>query len=395
MRVSDLQRLTFLLLFPIAVVFAGGCEKKNQYAAPPPPSVTVAKPIQKDVTDFLEFTGTTQAVASVDIRARVQGFLQSVHFKDGAVVKKGDLLYIIDPATYQASADKAEGDLAARKAQFDRAEVEYQRNLRLIKENATSERDLNNSKASRDTAKADVAVATANLENAKINLGYTTIRAPMDGKIGRSQVDVGNLVGAGEYTLLTTIKKYNPIYAYFTLNEHDLLAVMKMSRRESNKTPETEHVPVFLGLANDTGYPHEGELDFADLGVDQSTGTILLRGVFKNPYPHPIIPGLFVRLRVPLGIHSNALLVSERAIGTSQQGKYVLVVNEENTVEARPVQLGALDGGFREIVQGLKADDRVIINGMQRARPGSKVDPTPAAAAPAASSDKPAPAAKP
>ena len=395
MRVSDLQRLTFLLLFPIAVVFAGGCEKKNQYAAPPPPSVTVAGPIQKDVTDYLEFTGTTQAVASVDIRARVQGFLQSVHFKDGAVVKKGDLLYIIDPATYQASVDKAEGDLAAKKAQFDRAEVEYQRNLRLIKENATSERDLNNSKASRDTAKADVAVATANLENAKINLGYTTIRAPLDGKIGRSQVDVGNLVGAGEYTLLTTIKKYNPIYAYFTLNEHDLLTVMKMSRRENNKTPETEHVPVFLGLANDTGYPHQGELDFADLGVDQSTGTMLLRGVFKNPYPPPIIPGLFVRLRVPLGIHSNALLVSERAIGTSQQGKYILVVNEENTVEARPVQLGALDGGFREIVQGLKADDRVIVNGMQRARPGSKVNPTSAAAAPAASSDKPAPAAKP
>ena len=362
-------------------MITGGCKEKNQYAAPPPPSVTTAVPLQKEVVEFLEFTGTTQAIAAVDIRARVQGVLESIHFKEGALVKKGDLLYAIEPDTYQAALEKAQGDLAAKKAQLDRTEIEYQRNLRLEKENATSERELNNSKAARDSAKADVTVSNANLDTARINLGYTTVRSPLTGRIGRSLVDVGNLVGAGEFTLLTTIDQYDPIYAYFTLNERDLLRVMRLQRSEKGKG-DREKVPVFMGLADETGYPHQGQIDFVDLGVDQSTGTILLRGVFSNPPPPVILPGLFARLRVPVGKHENALLVPERAIGSDQLGQYLLVVNNENIVEHLPVKIGILEGGFREILEGVKADDRVIVSGLQRARPGAKVSPSEARPAP-------------
>jgi RND family efflux transporter MFP subunit len=372
------------LLFLIFVLMVtSGCEEKNHYAAPPPAPVTVSTPVQKDVVEFLEFTGTTQAIASVDIRARVQGILEKIHFKEGALVKKGDLLYTIEPDTYQASLDKAIGDLEAKKAQLERTEVEYQRNLRLQKENATSDRELTNSRAARDSAKADVTVANANLETAKINLGYTTVRSPLWGRIGRSVVDVGNLVGAGEFTLLTTINQYDPIYAYFTLNERDLLRIMGLNRHESGKD-EREKVHVFMGLSDETGYPHQGEIDFVDLGVDQTTGTILLRGVFPNPPPPVILPGLFARLRVPAGTHEKALLAPERAIGSDQLGQYLLVVNNENIVEYRPVKVGVLEEGLREILEGIKADDRVIVNGLQRARPGAKVQPTEARLAPGA-----------
>lgn len=219
--------LIFLLLGTLSA-----CEQGNRYVAPPPPPVTAAQPLQREVIEYLDFTGTTQSIASVDIRARVQGFLQSTHFKEGDSVKKGDLLYIIEPNTYQAAVDKAMADLAGQKAQYERAEIEYQRNQRLFKENATSDREVVNSKAARDSGKASVTMAEAALENARINLGYTTIRAPLGGRIGRSLVDVGNLVGAGEFTLLTTIKQYDPIYAYFTLNERQLLKVIKQERKK-------------------------------------------------------------------------------------------------------------------------------------------------------------------
>ncbi|HBZ55208.1 MAG TPA: efflux transporter periplasmic adaptor subunit, partial [Syntrophobacteraceae bacterium] len=350
------------------------CERKNQYVAPPPSPVTVGQPIQKSVVESLDFTGTTQAVASVDIRARVQGFLEKTHFTEGAVVKQGDLLYTIEPATYQAAVDKAVADLASKKAQLDKSEIDYQRNLRLIKENAASQRDLDNARASRDSAKADVAMAEASLETARINLSYTTIYAPISGRIGRSQVDIGNLVGAGEFTLLNTIKQYDPIYAYFSLNERDLLALITIYRQQG-PPPKRWEPPVFLGLSNESGHPHEGKLDFTDLAVDSSTGTILLRGVFPNPPRYSLIPGLFVRIRFPVGVKDQALLVSERALGVDQLGDYVLVVNQDNVVEQRPVKLGTTENGMRVIEDGLKADEWIVVDGIQRARPGAKVNP--------------------
>jgi RND family efflux transporter MFP subunit len=365
---------TFPLVVLTLVSLLVGCERKNQYVAPPAPPVTVSHPVQKSVIDSLDFTGTTQVVASVDIRARAQGFLESAHFTEGSTVNKGDLLYTIESGSYQAAVDKAIADLASKKAQLDKNEIEYQRNLRLIKENAASQRDLDNSKASRDSAKADAGVAEAALKTAQINLNYTTIYAPITGRIGRHLVDVGNLVGAGESTLLNTIKQYDPIYAYFALNERDLLTLLENYRKEGPAPPKWEP-PVFLGLSNESGHPHEGKLDFADLGLDQSTGTILLRGVFPNPLPRHIVPGLFVRIRFPTGKKELALLVTERALGVDQRGDYVFVVNQDNVVEQRPVKVGASENGMKVIEEGLKPDEWVVVNGIQRARAGAKVNP--------------------
>lgn len=360
------------------------CEKPNQYEAPPPPTVTVSPPMQKTVTDYFEFTGNTQATASVDIRARVQGFLQSMSFQEGAIVKQGDLLFIIDPRTYQAAVDKAAADLELKKAELNKAEIEYQRNQRLIKENAASDKDLVNSRAARDSAKAALAASVAALDDAKINLGYTTIKAPLTGRIGRRMVDVGNLVGAGEYTLLTTIKTYDPMYVYFTINENQLLMLHKkyvkeraeaLERKSKNEKPE-EKVPLQVGLANEEGFPHSGYIDFEDLGVDPTTGTMLLRGILPNPSPYPFLPGLFVRVRAPVGERENALLVTERALGSDQLGSYLLVVNKDNVVEYRPVKVGTLHEGMRVIESGVKPDDLVVVNGIQKARPGAKVTPT-------------------
>jgi RND family efflux transporter MFP subunit len=356
--------------------FLSGCEDKNQYVPPPPPEVTVMQPLQKEVTEYQEFTGVAQSIASVDIRARVQGFLKSMHFKEGDMVKKDALLYIIEPNTYQAALDKAVADLASSKAQLDQAEIEYQRNQRLMKENASSDRELTTSKASRDSAKAAVAGAEANLESARINLSYCTMRAPISGRIGRTQVDVGNLVGAGEFTLLTTIKQYDPIYAYFTLNERQLLRARKLLRKEKlDHLKENEAVPLSLGLADEPEYPHEGQLDYGDPAVDATSGTMLLRGVFPNPQPFLIIPGMFVRVRAPLGVRKMALLIPERAVGTDQRGQYLLVVNAQNDVDYRSVTTGTTVDGMRVIDEGLKADEWVIVTGVQRARPGAKVNP--------------------
>lgn len=334
------------------------------------------QPLQKEVTDHQEFTGVAQSIASVDIRARVQGFLKSMHFKEGDMVKKDALLYVIEPNTYQAALDKAVADLASSKAQLDQAEIEYQRNQRLMKENASSDRELTTSKASRDSAKAAVAGAEATLESARINLSYCTIRAPLSGRIGRTQVDVGNLVGAGEFTLLTTIKQYDPIYAYFTLNERQLLRARKLLRKEKlDHLKEKEAVPLSLGLADEPEYPHEGQLDYGDPAVDATSGTLLLRGVFPNPEPFLIIPGMFVRVRAPLGVRKMALLIPERAVGTDQRGQYLLVVNAQNDVDYRSVTTGTTVDGMRVIDEGLKADEWVIVTGIQRARPGAKVTP--------------------
>jgi RND family efflux transporter MFP subunit len=384
LRASVHHKAIFILLTLALVGLLAGCDRKNQYVAPPPPPVTVNQPLQKSVIESLDFTGTTQALASVDIKARVQGFLEKIHFTEGTVVKKGDLLYDIERSTYQAAVDKAVGDLASSKAKLDKTEIDYQRNQRLYKENAASQRDLDNSRADRDSAKAEVGVAEANLKTAQISLGYTRIYAPITGRIGRSQVDVGNLVGAGEFTLLTTIKQYDPIYAYFTLNERDLLTLMKQYRKEG-PAPKKWEPPVFLGLSNESGHPHEGKLDFTDLGVDSSTGTMLLRGVFPNPPPYNFVPGLFARVRFPVGKKDHALLVTERALGVDQLGDYLLVVNQDNVVEQQPVKLGISEDGMRVVTEGLKPDDWVVVDGVQRARPGTKVNPTRAGSPPSKS----------
>ncbi len=353
------------------------CKPSNEFVPPPPPAVTVSQPVQREVTDYLEFTGNTQAVQHVEIRARVQGFLESVHFEAATDVKKGDLLYVIDPRPFKAQVNKATADLRRKQAEYTLAKENYQRLETLYKQKATPRADFVQARASRDTALADIAATKAVLEEAKLNLGYTEVRAPINGRVGRNLVSVGNLVGSGESTHLTTLVQFDPIWAYFSLNERDLLYLRQQHQERQVKAPEKqeERGLIRLGLANQDDYPHEGRIDFVDQGVDPNTGTFLLRGSFANPDPHVILPGMFVRIRAPMNKRGGALLISERALGADQGGRYVLVVNKENVVEHRAVEVGALIDQMRVIEKGLQPDDWVVVKGLLRARPGATVSP--------------------
>ncbi|MCK5419220.1 MAG: efflux RND transporter periplasmic adaptor subunit [Desulfobacterales bacterium] len=383
---------TAILIFTVLISgVLSGCSEKNEYVEPPAPEVTVSKPLVKNVTEYLEFTGTTKAIEEIDIRARVEGFLVSVHFEDGAYIKKGQLLFIIDPKPYKAAVENARGQLGRHQAQLERAEKEYQRNLTLFKQKAASESNVVKWKSEMEESRAAVISAQAALDKARLDLGYCTIRSPIAGRISRRKVDVGNLVGAGEFTLLTTIRQGSPIYAYFSINERDLLRVMKMAREEGIPADNPDKIALELGLANETGFPHKGHLDYADSTVDPNTGTLELRGVFPNPGPpYIIVPGLFVRLRLPVAERENALLVTERALGLDQGGRYLLVVDNENKVEQRHVKIGALRDGMRVIQDGLKPEDLVVVKGIQRAIPGAKVTPQQAQAAKPAKEAEPA-----
>jgi RND family efflux transporter MFP subunit len=379
-------RKTWALLFAISVAtwLLTACEQPNTYVAPPPPKVTVARPVVQEVIDYLEFTGNTRAIEEVEVRARVAGFLQSMHFTPGTQVEKGDLLFIIDPREYQAKLNAAKAELESTKAQLRRAEIEFARAERIFKQGAGAERNVEEWRSERDMARAAVAGAEAKVERARLDLSYTKVTAPISGRVSRRRVDLGNLVGEGEPTLLTKITQYDPMYAYFNLNELDLLKVRAMYReriKEKGIDPQKEphnraEILLFLGLANGEGYPHEGIADFAESGVDPETGTLQLRGIFPNAdNPPALIPGLFARIRMPIDKTENALLVTERAIGADQGGSYLLSVNSKNMVEKRAIRMGRLIDGMRVIEEGLRAGEWVVVKGLQRARPGAKVDP--------------------
>jgi RND family efflux transporter MFP subunit len=373
-----------LAVFTLILIFSACKQKKNTYVPPPPPEVTIARPLQRDVTEYLEFTGNTRAVEAVEIRARVAGFLQSMHFTPGTMVKKGDLLFVIDPREYQAELNVNVAELNSAKAELRQAEIEFERAERLFKQQAGSEKNVVAWRSKRDIARATVERNRAEVARAQLRLSYTRVTTPVSGRVGRNLVDVGNLVGEGNPTLLTTVTQYDPMYAYFNLNERDLLRVRDMYRQriaERGVDPRQEpasraEIPVFLGLANEEGYPHKGTADFAESGLDPETGTLQLRGVFPNEGAAPfLVPGLFARLRMPVDEKENALLVTERAIGADQEGRFLLVVNGKSVVEKRTIQMGQLVDGLRVIGKGLQARDWVVVKGIQRARPGGKVTP--------------------
>jgi RND family efflux transporter MFP subunit len=360
------------------LVSTAGCDQKeNKFVPPPPPPVTVSRPAQQPVTDYLYLTGNTQAVDQVQLDARVEGFLTSIHFKDGDYVKKGDLLFLIEQDMYKAKVQQADGQLAAAQAQLLRAGQEYDRQVSLLKQNATAKSEVEKWRAERDAAEANIVEAKASLELARINLGYTRVMAPFDGRMDRHLVTPGNLVGAGKPTALANITRMDPIYAYFTMNERDIIRLVGTTDRQVNYKETV--APVFAGIEGGEGYPYEGRLDFAATGLDPNTGTILLRAVYKNPKSATgvpaLIPGMFVRLRLPIEVREKVLLVSERALGVDQGGRYLLVVNDKDVVEQQPVKVGANVNGMRVIEDGLKADDWVVVSGLQRARPGAKVTP--------------------
>jgi RND family efflux transporter MFP subunit len=371
------------------LVSTTGCDQKeNKFVPPPPPPVTVTHPTVQPVTDFIYLTGNTQAVDQVQLEARVEGFLTSIHFKDGDYVKKGDLLFVIEQDVYKSKVQQAEGQLAAAQAQLLRASQEYDRQVSLLKQNATAKSEVEKWKAERDAAEANIVEAKASLELARINLGYTRVVAPFDGRMDRHLVTPGNLVGAGKPTALAAITRMDPIYAYFTLNERDLVRLAKPGREKGQVQYKEAAAPVFAGIEGVEDYPYEGRLDFVSTGLDPGTGTILLRAVYKNPRGATgvpaLVPGMFVRLRIPINIREKALLVSERALGVDQGGRYLLVVNDKDIVEQRPVKVGANVNGMRVIEEGLKADEWVVVSGIQRARPGAKVTPVKEGAAPVA-----------
>lgn len=376
---------TKLLVITLLILMCGACKsERNQYAEPPPQEVSVAKPLQQEVTNYLEFTGTTRAVEEVEIRARVSGFLQSMHFTPGTNVKKGDLLFVIDPREYQAELDAAKAELGSANAQVKRAKTEFDRAKRLFDQKAGAEKDVVKWRGERDIALAAVARAKAKVNRAELDLSYTNVTAPLSGRISRNLVDIGNLVGENEPTLLATITDHDPMYVYFNINERDLLRLMVMYRqrvkdKEYNPAEESDikaEIPLFMALTNEEGYPHEGVADYSESRVDPGTGTLQLRGIFANPGAAPsLMPGLFTRLRMPIDKQADALLVSERAIGADQSGTFVLTVSSENVVEKRLIRMGQLVDGLRVIEEGLQPDELVVVKGIQRARLGAIVNP--------------------
>lgn len=361
----------------LLVAGLSGCKKEeNKYVAPPPPKVTVSHPLVQPLTEYLELTGNTQSMNTVELKARVEGFLTQIGFKDGDVVKKDATLFVIEPPPYVSKVKLSEANVASAEARLLRATQEYKRQQQLIKQSATSQSEVEKWQAQRDAAQASLEEARANLEIAKINLGYTVIKAPFAGRVDRHLVDIGNLVGSGAATLLSTIYRLDPIYAYFNINEKDLVRVMNRDRERTKTDPSP--LPVYLAIEGEEGYPHNGKLDFASTALDSSTGTLVLRGIFDNPLHGDIpkmLPGMFVRVRIPVNTIPEALFVSERALGVDQGGTYILVVNDKNVVEQRAVRIGPRVKGMLAILEGLKKEDRVVVNGIQRARPGAEVTP--------------------
>jgi RND family efflux transporter MFP subunit len=367
-----------------AVVLLAACGEQNRYVAPPPPKVTVAHPVQQPVTNYLEVTGNTAAFNTVDLVARVQGFLEEIHFKDGDTVKKGTVLFTIEPEPYQVKLDQAKAAEDGAAATLKQSEAEYKRNADLAAKDFASKSTLDQALATRDSNKANLVQAKANTRTAEINLGYTKVVAPFDGIVTAHLVSIGELVGTSP-TQLAQIVQLEPIYVNFNIGEEDVLRVRAEMRRQGLTPADLKKIPVEVGLQSETGYPHKGLLDYAAPTLNTATGTLPVRAIFQNA-DRALLPGNFVRVRVPVQQVPQALLVPEVALGSDQGGRYVLVVNGDNTVEQRKVGVGQVVGEMRVIDSGLKADDRVVVSGLIRAIPGEKVDPQlkTASAAPAA-----------
>ena len=371
------------LVVLLALALSGCSEKPQQAAAPAAPPVTVAQPTKRTVTDWDEFTGRFEAVEEVQVRARVGGYVNSVEFRDGAMVKTGDLLYVIDPRPFEAVATQADGQLADARAKVELAKRELDRALTLTLNQTVTEAVVDQRRQALQAAHAAETQADGALKAAQLNVEFTHVVAPITGRVSRHLVTPGNLVqgsDAGTSTLLTTIVSVDPIYIYFDVDEATYLKNNRLwfegKRPSSRDTPN----PVEVALSGETKPSHDGKMDFLDNRLDLSTGTLRSRAVIPNK-DLSILPGQFGRVRLIGSAPYEALLLPDTAIATDQSRKIVFVVKEDDTVEARPVVLGPLDDGLRVIREGLKAEDRVIVDGLQRARVGAKVSPHPAAAA--------------
>jgi RND family efflux transporter MFP subunit len=370
---STIPAPAVLIAAGLSVLSFAGCSDRNTFQPPPPPAVTVDQPVEREVTDWVEFTGTTRAPASVELRSRVRGYLKEIAFEDGSQVQAGDLLFVIDKAPFEAELQAAQANLAKAVAMSQLAQANLARTSDLVERNATTREQLDVDTAELATARAEERAAQAAVTQAELNLSYAEIRAPLSGRIGRHLVDAGNLV-LPDQSLLAVIESIDPIHAYFYLSEQDLLRFMDMLRRRQLPDPERNPPELFLALGDEEDYPHRGQLDFRQFGVDPATGTAERRGEFEND-DLEIQPGMFVRIRAALGPPQKRVLVQERALGADQRGDFVLVVGADNVVEHRPVKLGIQVDDLRVIEEGLALDERIVTSGLQKARPGSPVDP--------------------
>jgi RND family efflux transporter MFP subunit len=356
----------------VLLVILPGCGEKPAPQPPPPPKVTVAQPQHRMVTDYLELTGNTQAVYTVQLVARVAGYLEKVLFQDGQFVKKGQPLFLIQRNTYEDNLRQAEAAVLQYQAQLRFAEAQLTRYSNLIQQNAVAQADADNWRYQRDTAEANLRSAEAQRDLAKLNLDYTEVTAPFDGRMDRRLQDPGNLVGSGGNTVLAQINQIDPIYVYFNISDRDLARLLERTRGIPGPS-DARKWPLHVGLPGEDGYPHQGHLDFAAISLASNTGTLLMRGVLPNPAGR-ILPGVYARVRVPVE-QKGAFLVPEVAIGHDQQGSYVLVANEKHVVERRRVSTGAAVESLRAVDDGLTGEEWVIVNGLLKAAPGRQVTP--------------------
>lgn len=353
-------------LAPLAALILAACARNEAAEAPAvPPSVAVAKVVSKPITEFDEFTGRFEAVERVEVRPRVSGYVTSSNFQQGHSVKKGDILYVIDPRPYQAALNRAEAEVARARTQLALAGSERDRANKLIEKHAISQEEFDTRISGNEQASANLAAAEAARDSAALDLSFTQVRSPISGVVGRAEITAGNLVAAGQ-TLLTTVVSVDPIYVAFDGDEQVYLKVAGLKRNS--------RAPIWVGLADEQGHPHEGELAFIDNEVDPATGTIHARGIFKNADRH-FTPGLFARVKLEGGAKYDALLINDSAVGTDQSVKYVLKVGADNKIEYTPVKLGPIVDGLRVVREGLKANDVILVKGLQQVRPGMPVTP--------------------
>jgi RND family efflux transporter MFP subunit len=333
------------------------------------------------VTTYLEATGSTAAVNTTNLVARVPGFLDSINYRDGDVVKKGTVLFTIEPETYALKLKQSQAAEVSSQATVKQTQAEYERLAEMVSKGSAAKSALDNATANRDTAQSNLQQAQVNTRLAALNVDYSSVKAPFDGTVTARKYSIGEYVGANSSpTVLATIVQLDPIYANFAINEKDVLRIRAEIRKKGLTPEDLKKVPVELGLQTEQGYPHKGTLDYASPTVDSTTGTLTARAVFANP-DRVLLPGLFVRVRIPTGTIDKALLVPDAALGADQSGRYLLVVNKDNVVEQRNVEIGAVEGAMRVIEKGIAPGDRVIVSGLQRALPGGKVEPVEATAA--------------